>query len=76
MAPTKQEKGIRARQQAIKALLAENQERFDELHAKYRLEAGLSSRPAGPSVAELEEKVARQRQRLEKWEQELKRAQR
>jgi hypothetical protein len=64
-------KGIKARQDAIKTLIANHQVEFDELHAKNRIAAGLSPRSAGPTKQELEERIRRQKERLEKWEAEL-----
>lgn len=70
----KAKKGIRARQDAIKTLIERHQDEFDELHAKNRVAAGLSPRSAGPSKEQLEERIRKQRERLEKWEAELKQA--
>lgn len=64
-------KGIKARQETIKTLISRHQSEFDELHAQNRLAVGLSARSAGPSRAQLEERVRKQRERLEKWEREL-----
>lgn len=64
-------KGIKARQDAIKALISNHQQEFDELHAKNRVLAGLPLRSSGPSRQELEERIRKQRERLEKWEKEL-----
>lgn len=71
----KARKGIKARQDAIKTLIANHQDEFNELHARNRVAAGLSPRSAGPSKKQLEERIKRQRERLEKWERELSLAQ-
>jgi hypothetical protein len=63
--------GIKARRDAINTLIERHQDEFDELHRKNRIGAGLSPRSAGPSKAELEERVRKQREKLEKWEAEL-----
>ena len=63
--------GIEARRDAINTLIERHQDEFEELHMKNRVAAGLSPRSAGPSKAELEERIRRQRGRLEKWEAEL-----
>lgn len=67
----KAKKGIKARQDALKTLVANHQQEFDELHAKNRVALGLSPRAAGPSKKELEERIRRQEERLAKWKQEL-----
>lgn len=64
-------KGIKARQDAIKALIANHQAEFDELHSKNRIAAGLPMRSSGPTAEELEERIRRQRERLAKWEADL-----
>lgn len=75
MAPTvdkdKAKKGIKARQDAIKTLIERHQTEFDQLHASNRVALGLSPRSAGPSRAQLEERIKRQEERLAKWRQEL-----
>lgn len=68
----KAKKGIKARQDAIKTLIANHQEEFDDLHQKNRIALGLPLRSSGPTRQELEERVRKQRERLEKWEAELK----
>lgn len=74
--PTEEEKerlrrGIKARQDALNTLMERHRQEFDELHAQNRVAAGLSARSAGPSKAQLEERVKKQRERLAKWEAEL-----
>lgn len=64
-------KGIKARQDAIKTLISKYQSEFDELHARNRVAAGLSPRSAGPSKTQLQERIRRQEEKLEKWRQEL-----
>lgn len=68
----KAKKGIKARQDAIKTLIANHQDEFDELHAKNRIALGLPLRSSGPTREELEERIKKQREKLEKWEAELK----
>jgi hypothetical protein len=67
----KARKGIKARQDAIKALIVNHQDEFDAIHAKNRVALGLSPRSAGPSTKELEERIKKQEERLAKWKQEL-----
>lgn len=67
----KAKKGIKARQDAVKTLIERHQTEFDELHARNRVALGLSPRSAGPSREELEDRIKRQEQRLEKWRREL-----
>lgn len=67
-------KGIKARQDAVKTLIERHQTEFDQLHASNRVALGLSPRSAGPSRAQLEERIRKQRERLEKWERELRMA--
>ena len=64
-------KGIKARQDAIKTLIERHRGEFDDLHARNRVEAGLPPRSAGPSREVLEERIRRQKERLEKWQREL-----
>ena len=64
-------KGIKARQDAIRTLIERHQREFDELHTRNRIEAGLSPRSAGPSREALEERIRKQKERLEKWQREL-----
>jgi hypothetical protein len=63
--------GIRARRDAINTLVERHQDEFDELHRRNRLAVGLPPRSAGPSKAELEERIRKQRERLAKWEADL-----
>ena len=67
----KAKRGIKARQDAIKTLIERYQSEFDELHARNRVALGLSPRSAGPTRRELEERIKRQTERLEKWQREL-----
>lgn len=67
----KAKRGIRARQDAIATLIANHQTEFDELHARNRVALGLSPRSSGPSKSELEERIRKQKERLAKWEAEL-----
>ena len=67
----KAKKGIKARQDAIKTLIEKYQSEFDELHTRNRVALGLSPRSTGPTKEQLEERVKRTRERLEKWEREL-----
>jgi len=46
----------------------------DEEHAKNRVALGLPPRPNGPTKEQLEERVRKQRERLVKWEEELRMA--
>ena len=71
----KARKGIKARQDALTTLIANHQEEFDDLHAKNRIALGLSLRSSGPTREQLEERIRRQREKLEKWEAELRLAQ-
>lgn len=64
-------RGIKARQDAIKTLIERHQTEFEELHAGNRVAAGLSPRSAGPTKAQLEERVKRTREKLERWQREL-----
>lgn len=64
-------KGIKARQDAIRTLIERHKTEFDELHASNRVAAGLSPRSAGPTKEQLEERVKKTREKLEKWEREL-----
>ena len=68
----RQQKGVKARQDAIQTLIANHQAEFDELVAKNRVAAGLPPRASGPSREALEERIQRHRERLQKWEDELK----
>jgi len=70
----KAKRGIRARQDAIATLIANHQAEFDEEHAKNRVALGLPPRPNGPTKEQLEERVRKQRERLVKWEEELRMA--
>jgi hypothetical protein len=67
----KAKRGIKARQDALATLIANHQAEFDELHARNRVELGLSLRSNGPSREQLEERIRKQEERLEKWRQEL-----
>lgn len=60
----KARKGIQARQDAIKELIARHKSEFDEIHIKLRLAAGLAPTNAGPSRAQLEEKIRKQEEKL------------
>ena len=62
----KAKKGIRARQEAIKTLIARHQQEFDELHINNRLAAGLAPTNAGPSREELEAKIRKTEEKLAK----------
>ena len=64
-------KGIKARQDAIKTLIERHQTEFDEIHVRNRIALGLSPRSAGPNREQLEERIKRQKERLEKWQREL-----
>lgn len=64
-------RGIKARQDALRTLIANHQDEFDELHRKNRVALGLPLRSSGPTKAELEERIRKQREKLEKWEEEL-----
>lgn len=64
-------KGIKARNDAIQALIKAHQKEFDDLHTKNRVDLGLPPRSAGPTREELEERIRRQEERLEKWKSEL-----
>jgi hypothetical protein len=68
----RQVKGVKARQNAIQALIAAHQAEFDEMVARNRVAAGLPPRASGPSREALEERIRKARERLEKWEAELK----
>lgn len=63
--------GVRARQSAVAALIANHQEEFERLHARFRTDAGLTPTASGPSREQLEERIAKQRQRLARWEEQL-----
>lgn len=67
----KAKRGIKARQDAVKTLIERHQEEFDELHLKNRISLGLPPHSSGPSRQELEERIRKQKERLEKWEAEL-----
>lgn len=67
----KAKKGIRARQDAITTLISNHQQEFDELHARNRVELGLSPRSSGPTKEELQDRIRKQKERLAKWEAEL-----
>jgi hypothetical protein len=67
----KAKRGIKARQDAIATLIANHQAEFDEMHAKNRIALGLSPRSSGPTRQQLEERIQKQREKLEKWEAEL-----
>ena len=67
-------KGIRARQDAIAELIKRHQEEFDELHTRNRVALGLPIAPQGPTRAELEERIRKQEERLEKWKEQLRQA--
>ena len=71
----RQKKGVQARQEAIQALIANHQPEFDALVAKNRVALGLTPRASGPSKEELEERIQKQREKLAKWEAELRLAQ-
>lgn len=71
----RQSAGVRARQKAIQTLIANHQEEYDRLVTQNRVAAGLSPRASGPSTEELEERIRKQRERLAKWEAELRAAQ-
>ena len=64
-------KGIKARQDAIKTLIANHQDEFNELHRKNRVAAGLPPRSSGPTKAELQERIRKQEEKLAKWREEL-----
>jgi hypothetical protein len=70
----KLKRGIRARQDAIKALIANHQVEFDEMHQRNRVELGLPLRAQGPTREELKERIRRQEEKLEKWREELERS--
>lgn len=67
----KARRGIKARQDAIATLIANHQGEFDELVTKNRVALGLPPRASGPSREALEERIRKQRERLERWEAEL-----
>ncbi len=67
----KAKRGIRARQDAIRALIEAHQEEFDMMHTRNRVALGLSPRSAGPSKEQLEERIRKTRERLGKWEAQL-----
>jgi hypothetical protein len=67
-------RGIRARQEAIRALIANHQAEFDEMHQKNRVDLGLPLRAQGPTVEQLKERIKRQEEKLEKWREELQRS--
>lgn len=74
--PTTEEKerlkrGIQARNEALNALMDRHRDEFERLHAEKRLSLGLPARSAGPSRAQLEERIRKQREKLAKWEEEL-----
>lgn len=71
----RQQKGVRARRDAIQTLIANHQAEFDVLVAKNRVAAGLTPRASGPSPEVLEERIRRQREKLAEWEAELRLAQ-
>ncbi len=64
-------KGIKARQAALRTLMDRHRPEFEELHAQARVAEGLPAKSQGPSRAQLEERVRKQRERLAKWEAEL-----
>lgn len=64
-------RGIKARHAATAELIANHQEEFARLHARKRMELGLSSRPSGPTDEELKNRILKRREQLEKWESEL-----
>lgn len=74
--PTEEErnrakKGIKARQDAIKALIANHQDEFDRIHAANRVAAGLPRRSAGPTVEVIEGRLKKAQEQMEKWQREL-----
>jgi hypothetical protein len=64
-------RGIRARQEALKSLIANHREEFEGLVKKNRLALGLSARPAGPTVDDLKARIKRSEEQMEKWRREL-----
>lgn len=60
----KAKKGIQARQKAIKTLIDNHKSEFNEMHIRFRLEAGLAPTNQGPSRAQLEEKIRKQEEKL------------
>lgn len=71
----RQQRGVRARRDAMQTLIANHQAEFDALVARNRVAAGLPPRASGPSLEALEKRIQKQRERLAKWEAELRAAQ-
>lgn len=64
-------KGIRARQDAIRSLIAAHQAEFDEAVTRNRLAAGLPARPQGATPEQIQAKIERAQRQMEKWREEL-----
>lgn len=67
----KAKKGIRARQDAVKALIEKYQQEFDEMHVANRMGLGLPPQSSGPSREKREQQIKAAKERIAKWEQEL-----
>lgn len=67
----RQRKGVQARRDAVATLIKTHQDEFDELVAKNRVALGLPPRANGPTKDELEERIRKQEERLEKLKREL-----
>ena len=63
--------GIKARRDAISTLIARHQEEFNQLVTANRVALGLPLKPQGPTKAQLEERIAREEEKLRKWREEL-----
>lgn len=66
--------GIRARQDAVRQLIIENQARFDQMVEENRVRLGLPRKATSETPEELRAKLERARKRAEKYEDMLRRA--
>lgn len=64
-------KGIKARNDAMKSLVANHQAEFDELVTRNRLALGLSRKPSGPTREQREASIKRAEEQIAKWRKEL-----
>jgi len=74
--PTDEEKerlrrGIRARNEALKALMEKHGGEFERLHAERRVAAGLPAKAQGPTADQRKEQIRRWKEKIRKWEEEI-----
>lgn len=67
----KAKRGIKARQDAVRTLITNHQQEFDDLHVRNRVALGLPLRSSGPTREQRAEQIRKLQDKIDKWKKEL-----